>query len=113
MVVVGAAVVDSVVVVVVVGTAVVDSVVVVVVVGAAVVDSVVVVVVLSPLPSPEPVSKRVYLVIVRSLGKLVAFHFNVLATLVFAGRSSVSSVEYSIQIGQPQTSFSSNLNPVI
>ena len=87
---------------VVVGAAVVDSVVVVVVVGAAVVDSVVVVVVvvLSPLPSPEPVSKRASLVIERSSGKLVAFHFNVLATLVPFGRSLVSSVVYSIQIGQ-------------
>ena len=67
------------------------SVVVVVVVGASVVVVVVIVVmvveVLSPPPSPEPVSKRVSLVIERSLGKLVAFHFNVLATLVPLGRS--------------------------
>ena len=69
------------------------SVVVVVVVGASVVVVVVIVIVvmvvevLSPPPSPEPVSKRVSLVIERSLGKLVAFHFNVLATLVPFGKS--------------------------
>ena len=65
-----------------------SSVVVVVVVEVVVVVVVVVVVeVLSPPPSPEPVSKRACSVRVRSLGKLVAFHFNVLSTLVPFGKS--------------------------
>ena len=71
------------------------------------------VVVVLPPPSPEPVSKRACSVRVRSLGKLVAFHFNVLSTLVPFGKSWVSSVEYSIQTDSLPIFPRLKLNPVI
>ena len=74
---------------------------------------VVVVEVLSPPPSPEPVSKRASERRGSFGEKLVAFQSNVLVTIVFAGRSSVSSVEYSIQTDSLLTFSRLKVNPVI
>ena len=73
---------------------------------------VVVVVVLSPLPSPEPVSKRVKASIERDLLKLLADHSKTLATLVPFGSSEVNSVVYSMYIAQFQLSPKLMVNPV-
>ena len=85
-------------------------VVVVVVVGASVV---VVVVVLSPLPSPEAVSKRVNALTERDFWKLLADHSKTLATLVPSGSGEVNSVVYSMYIAQFQLSPKLMVNPVI
>ena len=84
-----------------------------VVVVVEVVVEVVVVVVLSPLPSPEPVSKRVKASIERDLLKLLADHSKTLATLVPFGSSEVNSVVYSMYIAQFQLSPKLMVNPVI
>ena len=83
-----------------------------VVVVVEVVVEVVVVVVLSPLPSPEPVSKRVKASIERDLLKLLADHSKTLATLVPFGSSEVNSVVYSMYIAQFQLSPKLMVNPV-
>ena len=74
---------------------------------------VVVVVVLSPLPSPEPVSKRVNALTERDFWKLLADHSKTLATLVPFGSSEVNSVVYSMYIAQFQLSPKLMVNPVI
>ena len=87
--------------------------VVVVVVVEVVVVVVVVVVVLSPLPSPEPVSKRVKALTERDFWKLLAVHSKTLATLVPFGSSEVNSVVYSMYIAQFQLSPKLMVKPVI